>query len=89
MSAIEINRPGYERHLLKRDAVRNALTDNREQSIEILRTRFLDVLYRMDSSQLAERVIRDSDAAEIGELHDSICGEVFDNEEMDEERMRP
>ncbi len=85
---VVINQPSYERHLLVRDAVRDALEKDREVSIEILRTRFLDVLYRMDPSQLAERVIRDSDSAEIVELHNSLIGEVFDNEETDEERTQ-
>jgi hypothetical protein len=84
-----LNRSAYEQQLAVRDAVRDALINDREAAIETLRTNFMEVLYRMSDEQIAERIIQGSSADELKALHESLIGEVFDNEITDEERRRP
>ncbi len=72
---LTIDRPGYERQLLIRDAVRTALTNDRDWAIEELRESFMAELRRMDDEQLAERVIRNSSADELKALYVSIGDE--------------
>ncbi len=89
MKVLELTRSEVERQLLIRDAVRDALINDPDAAREELRTRFMDVLYRMNPEQLAERLIQESSHAALKALSDSLIGEVFDNEETDEERKRP
>ncbi len=84
-----IERIAYERQLLRRNALRDALENDRLAAIEIIRERFLEVLHRMTNEQLAERILRDSSADEIRQLHDGWIGDIEDSEISDEERMRP
>ncbi len=89
MKVLELSRTEVERQLLRRNALRDALENDRLAAIEIIRERFLEVLHRMTNEQLAERILRDSSADEIRQLHDDWIGDFEESEISDEERLRP
>jgi len=81
MSIIVISSRAYTDAENMRNEVRTALEGDREAAMEILVERFVADLVRMSDDQLAERILRDSSAAQLKTLHASYCDGLPEEED--------